>query len=117
MEATELQRLFAAFVGADRYRKFLRTLNNQGRWRGRFLFWQEQLLKHFVGYARISEMTVAQVEQMLRVCDARGITLAFEIGNNARIKITPTQTDTYRVIVTSQKGGAPGEFTLEVWRK
>ena len=47
MEASEFRTTFASFVGPIRYRQFVRFLNGEGRWRGRFLFWQEEFLTRF----------------------------------------------------------------------
>jgi len=69
MDVTEFRRLFAAFSGPERYREFLRALNREGRWRGRFLFWQEELLERFATCAPVGHVTFERVESLLRVCE------------------------------------------------
>jgi hypothetical protein len=72
MEATAFRRSFAAFAGPERYRQFLRALNREGRWRGRFLFWQEELLERFAASASVGDVEFEQIESLLRVCELHG---------------------------------------------
>jgi hypothetical protein len=50
MEANDVRRKLLAFTGIDGYRKFIRALNGTGRLKGRFRFWQEDLL-HEAGFS------------------------------------------------------------------
>jgi hypothetical protein len=76
MDAAEFRHSFATFAGPDRYCQFLRALNREGRWRGRLLFWQEQLLEQFASSAAAGELSFERVEPLLRVCELHGAELA-----------------------------------------
>jgi hypothetical protein len=75
MEASEFRTAFASFAGPDRYRKFLRALNREDRWRGRFVYWQEELLARFAATAPSAGVAFEQVESLLRVCELHGADL------------------------------------------
>jgi hypothetical protein len=75
VDPIEYRRLFATFAGTDRYRQFLRALNGQGRWRGRFLYWQEELLAEFAASTGTEVVTFEQVESLLRVCEEHHVEL------------------------------------------
>src|SRR5437773_1006300 len=72
MKAAEFRRSFATFAGPERYRQFLRALNHEGRWRGRFLFWQEELMERFAASALVSDVAFERTEPLLRVCELHG---------------------------------------------
>ncbi|QDU19868.1 hypothetical protein [Urbifossiella limnaea] len=76
MGASEFRDSFATFVGPDRYRQFVRALNREGRWRGRLLFWQEELLARFAASAPYPNVGFERVEVWLRVCELHGAELA-----------------------------------------
>jgi hypothetical protein len=76
MDATEFLRSFATFSGSERYRRFVRTLNRTCRWRGRFLFWQEDLLDRFATSANVGDVTFERVESLLRACELHEAELA-----------------------------------------
>jgi hypothetical protein len=76
VEASEFRAAFASFAGPDRYRQFLRALNREGRWRGRLLYWQEELLARFAEAVPSAEVTFERVESLLRVCELHGAELA-----------------------------------------
>jgi hypothetical protein len=76
MEAPEFRKAFNSFVGSDRYHQFVRFLNSSGRWRGRFLFWQEELLARFAVAYPSAEVSFERVEPMLRVCELHDADLA-----------------------------------------
>jgi len=75
MEANEFRTAFAMFAGADRYQQFVRALNGEGRWRCRFLFWQEELLAPFAASHPSAVVEFERVEQLLRVCELHGAEL------------------------------------------
>ena len=74
MEAGEFRAAFASFAGSDRFCRFVRALNGQGRWRGRFLYWQEELLARFVVSIPSADAAFERVEPLLRVCELHGRT-------------------------------------------
>jgi hypothetical protein len=75
VDPVEFRRSFAAFAGPDRYRQFLRALNGEGRWRGRFLYWQGELLEKFAASTGTGVATFEQVEPLLRVCEEHQVEL------------------------------------------
>src|SRR4051794_35902910 len=68
MEAREFRAAFTSFAGPDGYRQLVRFLNGGGRWRGRFLYWQEELLARFVAAIPSADVAFERVEPLLRVC-------------------------------------------------
>lgn len=75
MDVAEFRRSLAAYAGPERYRKFLRTLNGEGRWRGRFLFWQEELLEGFATGCGVGDVTFERIESLLRICELHEVDL------------------------------------------
>jgi hypothetical protein len=75
MDATEFRHWLAAVAGDGRYRQFLRSLNDEGRWRGRFHFWQEALLAEAGLTASSSVELFDRVEPLLRVCELHRVEL------------------------------------------
>ncbi len=69
MDPKEFPASFAAFAGPDRLTQFVRFLNREGRWLGRFLFRQEELLERFAARASCSELVFEQSEPLLRMCE------------------------------------------------
>jgi len=69
MDVIEFRRLLAKLIGPDQYLRILRFLNGEGRWRGRFLHWQEQLLLPFATHPIIGPASFEQIEALLRVCE------------------------------------------------
>jgi hypothetical protein len=78
MEASEFREAFASFAGSDRYCQFVCVLNRAGRWRGRFLYWQEELLARFAAAVPSAEVAFERVEPLLRVCELHGAELAVD---------------------------------------
>jgi hypothetical protein len=76
MTASEFRELFRAFAGTDRYRRFIQALNPRCRWRGRFLYWQEQLLSRFAAEVPVGDVSFERVEPLLRVCELHWTELA-----------------------------------------
>jgi hypothetical protein len=76
MEGSEYRAAFASFAGPHRYCQFVRALNREGRWRGRFLYWQEELLARFAATATSLAVEFERVEPLLRVCELHGAELA-----------------------------------------
>lgn len=76
MDVTEFRRSFSLFAGPDRYCRFVRAVNNGGRWRGRFLFWQEDLLARFADVTDFGEVAFKRVEPLLRICEMHEVELA-----------------------------------------
>jgi len=75
MEASEFRRKLAGIIGDEEYRKFLRALHRTCRLKGRFLFWQEDLL-HNIGFsASTSEKLFEELEPLLRVCELHNVEL------------------------------------------
>ena len=66
MEAAELRKTLAAFVGDERFKKLVR-----GR-RGCMSFWQEQELRRFIAAHAESGVTPEDVNTALRVCEVHG---------------------------------------------
>lgn len=75
MEASEFRVALARYVGSDNYRRFIRFLNGEGRWRARFLFWQEELLAGFAATYETGPVGFARIEPLLRVCELHGAEL------------------------------------------
>ncbi|MBA4189495.1 MAG: hypothetical protein C0467_16020 [Planctomycetaceae bacterium] len=75
VDLVEFRHAFARFVGPDKYRKFLRALNGEGRWRARLLYWQEEMLSRFAASTGNEMVTFEQVESLLRVCEMHHLEL------------------------------------------
>jgi len=68
MEAAELRRAFAQFLGDERFRKFVRT----GWQRGRLRYWQEQEWRRFTSLRPDLAVPLAKLEIALRICELHG---------------------------------------------
>src|SRR5262245_41126742 len=75
MDASEFRATFASFAGPDRYRQFVRALNGEGRWRGRFMYWQEELLARFAASIPSANVVFERVEPLLRICELHEVEL------------------------------------------
>jgi hypothetical protein len=69
MDAAEFRRSLAALIGSEQYFRILRYLNDEGRWRGRFLFWQEELLRPLASHSVVRPVSFHRFEALLRVCE------------------------------------------------
>lgn len=68
MEAVELRKAFARFLGEERFRKFVAT----GWHRGRLRFWQAQEWDRFCSARPELEASLEELEVALRVCEVHG---------------------------------------------
>lgn len=75
MNASEFRTAFIEFTGPDHYRQLIRYLNSGGRWRCRFLYWQEELLARFAAAVPLADVAFENLEPLLRVCDLHGVEL------------------------------------------
>ena len=75
MEASEFRQRFASFAGVEEFQKLLHFLNQEGRWLGRFRFWQEELLSQFADAVGSFDPSFNRVEPLLRICELHGTDL------------------------------------------
>ena len=68
MSGVELRQALAAFVGDDKYRKFVQ----QGIRRGRMRYWQEQVWSQFTSEHPEFAVTTDELVAVLRVCHLHG---------------------------------------------
>jgi hypothetical protein len=68
MESLELRKAFAAFLGDERFRKFVAT----GWRRGRLRFWQEQEWRRFCAARPEINAGLEELEVALRICHVHG---------------------------------------------
>jgi hypothetical protein len=72
MDVADIRASFRDFVGRDRYRTFVRTLNRECRRKGRLFFWQEKLWREFVANAPGAPTSEANIMDTFRTCDVHG---------------------------------------------
>lgn len=66
-----LRRAFAAFLGREQFRKFV----EQGWFRGRLRFWQEQAWGRFVAEHPEFAIELGEMEAVFRICHLHGVEL------------------------------------------
>jgi hypothetical protein len=67
-DAIELRKAFAAFLGEERFRKFVAA----GWRRGRLRFWQQKEWHRFCAARRDLKATLDELEVALRICELHG---------------------------------------------
>ena len=72
MDTGDLKSQFLRFAGADRYRKFVRTINRGCGSKGRLLFWQQDLWDTFVSAVPQASENPVDVLTLFRFCDVHG---------------------------------------------
>jgi hypothetical protein len=68
MDAVAFRRTLLAFLGAERFRKFVEQLNRAGRLR----FWQEQVWAEFVSAHPEFSAALDEIRSALRICEMHG---------------------------------------------
>jgi hypothetical protein len=76
MDAAELRRAFVTFAGEDRFRAFVRVLNDDPVSLTRLRFWQEKLWAAFVRADPRWPADFVAVREAFRVCEIHGCELA-----------------------------------------
>jgi hypothetical protein len=71
MDIAAFREAFAAFLGGDRYRKFVGQLH----WSGRLRYWQEVVWGQFVAAHPEFSCGVEELRQALRICELHGCEL------------------------------------------
>ncbi|KAF0179072.1 MAG: hypothetical protein FD161_1565 [Limisphaerales bacterium] len=90
LDATEIRGSFREFVGADRYRKFVRSINRGCRRKGRLFFWQEELWHKFVTNGRGAPTGEETVMDIFRICDVHDCNLTTLLRNDPPLEIRDT---------------------------
>lgn len=72
MGTAEIRAEFKRFVGAERFRKFVRFVGHQCRRKGRLLFWQEQLWDEFASKLPEARLSREEILRVFCICDVHG---------------------------------------------
>jgi hypothetical protein len=75
MDISDLRTLFHQFVGDDRYRNFVRTINLTCRKQNRLFYWQEQLWSEFTETNPHISQTAEDIMDLFCICDVHNYPL------------------------------------------
>ncbi len=75
MDVTEFRRSLTTLIGTEQYVRVLRFFNGEGRWRCRFLFWQEKMLRPFANHPVVGPVSFERFEELLRICERHQVEL------------------------------------------
>jgi hypothetical protein len=90
MDISDLRTLFHQFVGDDRYRKFLRTINLACRKQNRLLYWQEQLWSEFNTMNPEVSIKAEDIIDFFCICDVHN----YPLGSPENDDLLPAIRDT-----------------------